>query len=144
MRWRIGPPLSAPGAGFGQLEVPHLAEVQGRHVLLFNCLATEFAASRRASGGTGGVWSLPVSSPLGRFDIAAAVPLTAADLYVGKLTHDRLGASVLLAFRNVGPDGTFVGEITAPMAVAWRENRLMLVDSGRADEVPDGGQVPGP
>jgi beta-fructofuranosidase len=33
---------------------------------------------------------------------------------------------VMLAFRNTAPDGTFVGEITDPLPVAWEGDRLVL------------------
>ena len=39
--------------------------------------------------------------------------------YSGRLIRDRGGRWVLLAFRNLGPDGGFVGEITDPMPVSW-------------------------
>ena len=35
--WAVGPPLCRPGAGFGQLEVPQVAAIDGRYVLVFTC-----------------------------------------------------------------------------------------------------------
>ena len=40
----VQPPLSDPGAGFGQLEVFQVANIDGRHVLIFNCLPGEYSA----------------------------------------------------------------------------------------------------
>ena len=72
----VQPPPSHPGAGFGQLEVFQVAEVDGRHVLIFNCLPGEYSATRRASGARGAIWAAIAESPLGPFDIAGATPLT--------------------------------------------------------------------
>ena len=38
LHWQAQPPLSEPGGGFGQMEVFQLAVVDGRPVLVFNCL----------------------------------------------------------------------------------------------------------
>jgi len=64
---------------------------------------------------------------LGPFDVARAVPITGEDLYSGRLIRDRAGQWVLLAFRNMGPDGGFVGEITDPMPVRWGRDDAALV-----------------
>ena len=54
--------------------------------------------------------------------------MTGADLYSGRLVRDRTGRWVLLAFRNLGPDGGFVGEITDPMPVSWdRDSQALTV-----------------
>lgn len=126
--WVVHPPLSAPGAGFGQLEVCHLAQVDGRWVLLFNCLSGEFSTARLAASHQGGVWALPLDDPLGPFDIAAAVPLTDERRYVGRPVQDRSGAWVLLAFDNLDADLAFVGAISDPLPLAWRGDTLVLAD----------------
>ena len=52
------PPRSAPGAGFGQLEVMQREVVDGRPVLLFSCLRPELSAARAATVATGGIWAV--------------------------------------------------------------------------------------
>lgn len=124
--WQAQPPLSDPGSGFGQLEVFQVATVEGRHVLIFNCLPTEHSAARRATGSRGAIWAANAASPLGPYDIAGAVELSDDRFYVGKLTTDPSGAWVLLAFENVAADGSFGGMVSDPMPVAWQGNALTL------------------
>lgn len=124
--WEVGPPLSPPGAGFGQLEVLQLAEVEGRHVLLFSCLATQLPQERRDAGETGGIWAVNVDDPAGPYDIASAYLLHDPGLYVGRLVRDRTGAWQLLAFHNEVPGG-FGGEITDPMPVSWGDDGRLHV-----------------
>jgi len=125
--WELRPPLTEPGQGFGQLEVLQTVEVDGRPLLVFNCLAGDVSEARRATGTTGGVWVAQCPGPLGPYDIAGAQQVTADDLYVGKLIQLR-GTSehVLMAFRNSDGIGGFVGEIIDPMTVALRGDRLVL------------------
>ena len=128
--WELRPPLSEPGQGFGQLEVMQTVEIDGRPLLVFNCLAGDVSATRLATGTTGGVW-VADGGPLGPYDIAGAQQLTANDLYVGKLIQLR-GTSehVLLAFRNMDTSGAFVGEIIDPVPVSLRGDRLVLGADG--------------
>jgi beta-fructofuranosidase len=125
--WTVGPPLSAPGAGFGQLEVLQVAEVEGRGVLLFSCQTGEMSEGRVAGDGIGGIWAVNVDKLTGPYDVAAAYRLHDESLYVGRLVQERSGQWVLLAFRNLAPELGFVGEITDPMPVRWgSDGRLRL------------------
>jgi len=132
LTWEVQPPLSRDGSGFGQLEVPQVEVVDGRVVLIFNCLAREFSAARAASGGTGGVWVAAAESLLGPYDIAGATALTGDELYVGKLIRDPAGVWVLLAFENARPDGSFGGWLTDPEPVRWDRDTLVV---GRSEMV---------
>ena len=124
--WELRKPLSEPGQGFGHLEVFQVAEIDGRHVLVFNCLAQDMADARRATGTTGGVWVAAAETALGPFDIANAQQLTDDRLYVGKFIRDReTGLTRFLAFINT-VNGHFVGEIADPMAVAWQGDSLVI------------------
>ncbi|WP_426504574.1 glycosyl hydrolase family 32 [Dactylosporangium sp. McL0621] len=126
--WTVRPPLTKPGAGFGQLEVPQVELVDGRSVLLFSCLRAELAASRRATGAPGGVWAVAGDGPLGPFDPGAAHPVTDSTLYSGRIVRDPRGRWVMLAFRNMAGDGVFVGELTDPMPVGLTaDGRLEIV-----------------
>jgi beta-fructofuranosidase len=113
----VQPPLSAPGSGFSQLEVPQLSVVDSAPVLLFSCLGSELSAARREAGEAGGVWVLRPESLLGPYDAAKATRLTDESLYVGKLVQRRDGQWVLLAFLNQDADGAFVGSISDPLPV---------------------------
>jgi len=122
LHWEVQPPLSEPGAGFGQLEVFQVENVDNRIVLLFNCLRGELASWRKE---TGGIWYVIADSPTGPFDISKATPLTDDSLYVGRLVRDVDGSWVLLAFHNQGPDG-FIGAISDPMPVELTPTGLAL------------------
>lgn len=137
-RWTLGSPLSRPDAGFGQLEVLQIEEVDGRRVLLFSCLHTEMSHERRTTGQLGGVWSVPIDAPTGPFDITKARRLTTEAAYSGRLVKDPSGRWVMLAFRHIDAHGSFVGEIADPVPVAWNADgtALRLVDPP-AEWVPE-------
>ena len=117
LTWRVLPPLSRTDSGFGQLEVPQLAVVDGDPVLLFSCLGPQLSRARREAEEPGGVWVLRPDSLLGPYDVTHATRLTDESLYVGKLVQSRDGRWVLLAFVNQDPDGAFVGSISNPLPV---------------------------
>jgi beta-fructofuranosidase len=112
LEWEVGPPLTAP-CGFGQLEVPQVARVDGRHFLVFSCWPDRMDAARRARWTGGGVWIAPGESLLGPWDIAGAEPLGHPSLYAGRLVENG-GNWCVLGFRDI-EDGAFVGEITDPL-----------------------------
>ncbi|HEY3003343.1 MAG TPA: hypothetical protein VGJ44_13425, partial [Kribbellaceae bacterium] len=126
VNWTVGPPLSQPGAGFGQLEVLQVATVEGRSVMLFSCMTAQLSEDRRARGQTGGIWAVNLDKLTGPYDVAGAYRLHDESLYVGRLIQDRTGQWVMLAFRNVTPEGDFVGEIIDPIPVSWHDGRLAL------------------
>ena len=118
--WELRPPLTEPGQGFGQLEVMQTVVVDGRPLLVFNCLAGDASAARRASGTTGGTWVAECAGPLGPYDIAGAQQLTGDELYVGKLVSLRGSDDhVFMAFRNLDSDGRFIGDIIDPGRCGW-------------------------
>jgi beta-fructofuranosidase len=131
-RWEVRPPLSEPGAGFNQLEVPQVASVDGRLVLIFSALRADLSTARQDDGESGGVWWVPISSPTGPFDTAAARRLTDESLYCGKIAHDRSGRAVLLAFRYRGAEEEFVGELADPMPVVWEDGELQIMKGADA------------
>ena len=124
--WKVRPPLSKPGSGFGHIECPQLASVDDRLVLLFSCLDPQFSAARRGSGATGGILYVPADSPTGPFDIAAASPLTTDAFYCGRIVHDRSGQPVLLAFHYYDQHRQFQGELSDPMPVGWENGELKV------------------
>jgi len=122
VHWQAQAPLSRPGGGFGHLEVPQVEVVEGRSVLVFSCLTAELSDQRREAGTGGGIWCLPCTSMLGPFNLTQAVRITDESLYAGRLIRDRAGRWVMLAFRNRGPDGSFIGELADPMPIRWSTN----------------------
>ena len=126
--WEVLPPLSQPGAGFGQLEVLHCELLDGRPVILFSCLRGQLSAARQVTGSTGGIWTMTADRLTGPFDPSTARQLTDDSLYVGRLVQHRNGRWVMLAFYNTGPDGQFVGEISDPIPVEMTEHGLTLTD----------------
>ena len=125
--WEVQPALSSPTGHFEWLEVISVVRVEGRWVLLFSCLSTEMPT---ASAGSGGVWSVPVAGPGSSVDVSVAVRVTDESLYVGKVV-EHLGSAYFMAFRNRGPDDTFVGGITDPIPVTWRaDGRGLMLAPG--------------
>jgi beta-fructofuranosidase len=103
--------------------------VGDEHLAVFrSCLAPDLAASKRASGTTGGIWAI-VPDADGRWDPNDAQQLTDDDLYVGRVIRERdTGESLFFAFENVAPDGSFVGRITDPRSISLQDRRLTLGD----------------
>jgi beta-fructofuranosidase len=128
IHWAPQPPLSRPGEGFGHLEVTQVEIVEGRPVLVFSCLSAQLSDQRRAAGAGGGTWCLAVPSLLGPFDLTQAVRMTSESLYSGRLVRDRAGRWVMLAFRNRGPGGNFIGELTDPLPVRWATSMSLILD----------------
>jgi beta-fructofuranosidase len=117
--WTVGPPVTTPGAGFQQIEVPQLSDIDGTPVLLFSCAPDEYAAARRnGDSPQAGTWALPVSALLGPYDLTDAQALTDPSLYSGRLIKDRAGRSVLLAFHHLQHNG-FGGSISDPIGLSW-------------------------
>jgi beta-fructofuranosidase len=116
--WTLEPPLTEPGAGFGQLEVSETVRIDGAEFLVFNCLASELSAEHRATGTTGGVWTTPTRPGPRPWDPREASLLTGPDLYVGRVVHTREGDTVFLAFHNRDEHGAFVGAISDPMPIS--------------------------
>ncbi len=120
-RWEARPPLSAPGAGFGHLEVAQVVDVDGRWCLVFSCLFGELAPSRRNAGATGGHWLVTDVDPTGPYDTAAAVALTDDTLYAGRILPGEAGQPVLVAFDNRWPTdsgGTLVDPLDVVLSRA--------------------------
>jgi hypothetical protein len=55
--WQLGPPLCAPGAGFGQLEILQNKIIDGRPGLVFTCHPHEMTAERIAKSDEYSAWS---------------------------------------------------------------------------------------
>ena len=139
--WELREPVTAPGSGFGQLEVPHVAQVDGRHVLVFNCLPQDMSLARREET-PGGIWAVPIDSPTGPYDVARAHLVADPRLYVGKLVVDRAsGATQFLAFRNV-EEGEFIGALADPQHVEWQGDRLVIRELAPAVQRPAVSPVP--
>ncbi len=117
--WEVQPPLSRSTGRFEWLEVIQVVQVEDRWVALFNCLSAEMPHAR---AGAGGIWTVAVDGPGEPVDVTAAVRLAGEASYVGKLVADRTGRWQLLAFRNRGPGGSFVGGVSDPVPVGWRED----------------------
>lgn len=132
-QWEVGPPLTTPSNRFAWAEVVSVQCVEERWVLVFSCLADHMPG---AAPGSGGVWSMPVPPPASwgdgpAFDLDEAVRVTSEWLYVGKVAELPGGGWGLLAFRNRDESGAFVGGVTDPCRLRWREDGrgLELVDA---------------
>jgi beta-fructofuranosidase len=108
LRWTVRPPLSAP-AGFGHLEVPQVAVVDGQPLLLF-CTNVGEPAHR--------IWVVPGSTVTGPWDVAGRQPFAHPHLYAPRLVPDADGSWSIIGFLD-RVDGTFVGELTDPVPVRY-------------------------
>ncbi|MET7833769.1 glycosyl hydrolase family 32 [Micromonospora sediminicola] len=150
VHWEAQPPVTAPGSGFGHLEVPQVEIVDGQPILIFSCLRDHLAERCRDARACG-VWAVPGDSLLGPFDATRAQRLTDDSLYSGRLVRDTDGAWQLLAFLNHDEDGRFVGELSDPIPVQVRADGTVLLGDaepgtpysvhGRRHVAPDPGQA---
>jgi beta-fructofuranosidase len=112
--WTVQPPLSAPGQGFGQLEVFQYEIVDGVPIVLFCCGHAELGTER--AGEAGGVYSVAVGARLTEVDFHRARLFERTDLYAARLVQGSDGLWNLIGFVNE-IDGHFVGELCDPVPV---------------------------
>lgn len=128
-RWEVRAPRSEAGAGFAHLEVPQVARVEGRWVLVFSCDSAHLAGARR--GEAGGIWAVALDDPRGPYPVERATLVTSERLYSGRIAEDADGRSVMLAFENVSTEGSFVGTLCDPLPVSWDGDRLIVAEVAR-------------
>ena len=122
--WELQPPLTEP-AGFGQIEVPQIRVVDGRHVLVFTCHPEEQSAGQIERFGPHSTWSVLGDHPLGPWDIDAARPFEAAPkLFAAPLVQQRDGTWAFVGFLNQEPEGILSFEILDPIPVGLRDGVL--------------------
>jgi beta-fructofuranosidase len=101
--WNVAPPLYGPGR-FSMLEVPQLVRLGGRWRILFSTF-------HEGSFGTG---AIVADDLLGPYHLPRRTFLVRDELYAGRvIRHD--GEWYLMAWRQVGPDGEFAGELADPL-----------------------------
>ncbi|MFD6756981.1 glycoside hydrolase family protein [Micromonospora gifhornensis] len=116
LTWTVKPPLSSP-AGFGHLEVPQVAVVDGQPLLLFCTNAV-------ADGPEHQLWVVPAPTVQGPWDVAAAQPIALPNLYAPRLVPDGDGWSLIGFVDHV--DGEFVGAISDPVPVHYQPGTGLL------------------
>ncbi|MEA2248173.1 MAG: beta-fructofuranosidase [Solirubrobacteraceae bacterium] len=122
--WELGPPLSEP-AGFGQIEVPQVREIDGRPVLVFTCHPEEQSEEQKERFGLFSTWYVPGDSATGPWDIAAARPFEDEPmLFAAPLVQDRDGGWAFVGFRNQEPEGILSFELLDPIPVALDDGEL--------------------
>jgi beta-fructofuranosidase len=122
--WELQPPLTEP-AGFGQIEVPQVRVVDGRHVLVFTCHPEEQSAGQLERFGPHSTWSVLGDHPLGPWDIDAARPFEAAPkLFAAPLVQQRDGTWAFVGFLNQEPEGILSFEILDPIPLGLRDGAL--------------------
>jgi beta-fructofuranosidase len=115
--WELGPPVTEP-AGFGQLEVPQVRQVEGQWLLLFTCHPEEQAAAQRARYGDFCTWVVAGDGPLGPWDVARAKPFREEPtLFAAPLVRERDGGWAFLGFRNRESEGVLSFELVDPIRV---------------------------
>jgi beta-fructofuranosidase len=124
--WQIQPPLSAAGSGFAHLEVPQIATLDGRALLLFSCDTAALSHARKERGERGGIWAIAPETVVSDYAVNEARLVAPENLYSGRVIQNRDGQWVLIAFENISDDGDFVGRISDPLAVAWSDDDSLI------------------
>ena len=124
--WELGPPVSLPGAGFGELEVSQVRIVDGQPLLMFTCHPDQQSAKQLSRFGRFCTWSVAGRSPAGPWDLDDARPFRSEPtLTAAPVVRRRDGSWALLGFRNLEPDGAARLEVVDPIPVELREGELI-------------------
>ena len=128
--WEPRPPATDPG-DFGHLEVPQLAEIAGRHYLVFSVYEWAHSAARqRRAEAVCGTHYMIGDSALGPFRTLSDEFLLgspAGPFYAGRVVRDRAGAWQFMAWAQFAPDGSFIGVLADPVPLVQHgDGRLSL------------------
>lgn len=129
--WEVLPPLTRPG-DYGHMEVPQLAERDGRCYLLFSVYEWAHARLRRRRAvAVCGTHYLVADDPLGPYE-ALTDEFLAADphgsRYAGKIVEGPDGHWVYLSFSQYPEGREFRGELSDPCAVTVTPDGRLLVE----------------
>lgn len=116
LHWEVQPPLTEP-AGFGHLEVPQVATVDGQPLLLFCTNLVD----RQDAGSDDEIWAVPGASVTGPWDLPSARPVRCPKLYAPRLVCDSDGSWQLIGFVTER-DGAFAGDLCDPIPVRWTQS----------------------
>jgi beta-fructofuranosidase len=118
----VQPPLTNT-SGFGHLEVPQVAVLNGHSLLLFctNAISPERATTDR-------IWCAAGSDITGPWDLATARPFPHPSLYAPRLVRDIDGTPALIGFLDE-VDGAFAGELTDPIRVRFDPAAGLIVEA---------------
>jgi beta-fructofuranosidase len=118
--WEVMPPVAEP-AGFGQLEVPQVREMDGHVVLVFTCHPEEQSRER----GLYSTWYVLGESVTGPWDLTRARPFTdEPKLFAAPLVRQRDGTWAFLGFRNQEPEGVLSFELLDPIPLVLERGVL--------------------
>ena len=111
--WTVQPPLTAPGAGFGHLEVLQKASMHGEDVVMFSVHEAAVPPHRHRAGSVTGIWVAPWTD---RVELSQGERLCGPELYSGRII-DLAGTPVLLAFVTDDEHGCFRGGVCDPIVL---------------------------
>jgi beta-fructofuranosidase len=137
LTWTTRPPLCETGAGFGQLEVLQVREVDGQPLLVFTCHPQEQTEERRKEWGDHCTWYVLGDALLGPWDLSRARPFEAEpDLFAAPLVQRRDGSWAFVGFRNLEPQGIHAFEILDPIPVHVSDGELAADEAYLRDPHP--------
>lgn len=123
--WVLGPPVTAP-AGFGQLEVPQVHEIDGQPVLIFTCHPEEQSREQQEEFGYYCTWYVLGESLTGPWDVTTARPFRDEPfLFAAPLVRTRDGGWAFVGFHNQEPQGVLSFHIIDPVPVELRNGELV-------------------
>ena len=124
--WEVLPPLHGE-AGFGQVEVIQVEEINGKFVLIF-CVANHHLSERKPGFKTG-TYSVPADSLTGPFHFDQTEIIDADGIYAARVIRDRNGQWVLLGFEAGQSSADFTGRICDPIPVELTPTGTLQVRS---------------
>lgn len=132
LAWELQPPISEPGAGFGELEVSQVRVLDGQPLLVFTCHPDQQPPEQLSRFGRFCTWSVTGDTLTGPWELDRAVPFQGEPtLTAAPLVQRRDGGWALLGFRNLDPDDVSPLEVVDPIPVALRGSALVDLRPGR-------------
>lgn len=128
LHWEVKPPVFQ-SASFGQLEVPQLAQINGRYYLLFSCYHEQRSNAFKSllPRATNMFYAIG-ETPLGPFQPERALLALEDDvpLYSGKFIQHQ-GQWYCMGFQNYRDDGEFVGLISHPLPLTVHSDSSLSI-----------------
>ena len=130
--WKVCPPVTDPGE-FGYMEVPQLAEINGRWYLFFNITHDKYASARLKRPGINlqtGTHYLVADNPFGPFKYMTDDFLVGDEigsLYSGKVIRDSRDKWLFMAFEHFSKPDLFIGKIADPFQLSVQADGRLSV-----------------